>query len=76
MKSRRIKELLAILTIGDGVVALLFPGGHARLWKMGPEWLQRSTEWVAAHPNLLRLMSLSQIAWGVWLALQQHRPGE
>jgi hypothetical protein len=72
MMERRIKELVAIVTIGDGVVALLAPRGHALLWKMGPARLRRAAQWFADRPNLLRLIAASQIAWGVWLALKQH----
>jgi hypothetical protein len=72
MTERRIKELIAIVTVGDGVVALLAPQGHALLWKLGPARLQAATEWFADRPNLLRLIAASQIVWGIWLALKQH----
>ncbi|TCJ16013.1 hypothetical protein E0L93_11050 [Rubrobacter taiwanensis] len=71
MTGRRIKELAAILTIGDGVIAILSPRGHALLWRLGPA--RAPADWFAARPNLLRLIGAVQIAWGVWLALQQHK---
>lgn len=33
---RRVKELIAILMVGDGVLALVASRGHSLLWRFGP----------------------------------------
>ena len=72
MWKRRVSETLAILTIGDGAVAVAAPKGHALLWEFGPEAVRRVTRFFAAHPNHMRLLGAAQIGLGLWVALKQH----
>lgn len=71
MGSKRIKESLAIVLIGDGVVALLDPDRHNRLWKRGPEPYRKAMEAFVQRPGLTRLLSALEIGLGVWLASRQ-----
>ena len=34
--ARRLKETFAILTVGDGIIAAIFPTEHSLLWALGP----------------------------------------
>ena len=71
-----ILELVAIAMIGDGVLGVLFPKGHARLWKVGPQVWQDATEKFADNPDATRIGSLAEIIVGVVLAFAQHKNWE
>jgi hypothetical protein len=72
--SKRLKETFAIVTIGDGVVALLAPRQHSLLWgDIGPESARKIARFFADNPNYMRLLGVTQIAFGVWLAFEQYR---
>ena len=71
--TRRIKETLAILVIGDGAIALVSPSEHSLLWEVGPERVRKVARFFAENPNCLRLIGAAQIAFGLWIALRQYR---
>ena len=71
MTVRRLKEFLAILMIGDGVLALVAPGRHPRLWQFGPRRYQQLMQAFSEHPAIKRFSGIGQIGLGVWLASRQ-----
>lgn len=73
MWSRRIKETFAITTIGDGLIELLAPKEHSRLWEFGPERVCDVARFFADNPILMRLLGAAQVALGLWLAFRQYR---
>ena len=73
MWSRRIKELLAMSTIGDGVLALIVPSSHASLWLFGPQSMRKLNGWFVENPTYTRLGGLAEIGLGIWLALRQYQ---
>jgi len=73
MWSRRLKEIFPMFTIGDGVLELLAPKQHSRLWASGPASVRKLTRFFADNPNYIRLLGLTQISFGVWLAFRQYR---
>ena len=73
MWSRRLKETMALKTIGDGALALVAPREHSLLWEVGPEGIRRMTRFFADNPNYMRLLCAPQIAFGLWLAFRQYR---
>lgn len=76
MLKNHLLELVAIAMIGDGVLGVLFPKGHARLWKIGPSAWQDATEKFADNPDATRILSLAEIIIGVVLAFAQHEKWE
>ena len=72
----QVLELVAIAMIGDGVLGVLFPKGHARLWKIGPAQWQDATEKFAENPDATRIASAAEIIIGVVLAFAQHEKWE
>lgn len=76
MLKNHLLELVAIAMIGDGVLGVLFPKGHARLWKIGPSAWQDATEKFADNPEATRILSLAEIIIGVVLAFAQHEKWE
>ena len=74
MWSRRLKETFAVITIGDGVVELVAPREHSLLWAdIGPESTRKLARFFADNPTYMRLLGVTQIAWGLWLAFEQYR---
>ena len=71
--ARRMKESLAILTIGDGMIELVSPREHSLLWEFGPDRVRGVARFFAENPNLMRLLGAIQVAFGLWLALRQYR---
>ena len=71
----RIKEIVAIVTIGDGLIELISPREHSLLWEVGPEGVRKLARLSAENPNYMRLLGAAQIAFGLWLALRQYREG-
>jgi len=70
-----MKEILAILTIGDGVLELISPREHSLLWEIGPEGIRKAARFFAENPSYTRLIGAAEIALGLWLALRQYREG-
>jgi hypothetical protein len=71
--AKRIKDLIAMLLVGDGVLTLVGARQRALLWRFGPQRLRKSTDWQADHPLYVRLEGIASIGIGVWLALRQYR---
>ncbi len=73
---RNIAELIAMLAIGDGVIALVAPRRHSLLWRFGPESYRRAMEAFAERPALTRSLALAEVGLGLWLALRQYGDAE
>jgi len=71
MAYRRMIELLAVLMIGDSVVAFLRPRRYLRLWDCGPDWLRSTALFFARNRQATRTLALVELAAGVWLALRE-----
>ena len=56
MLNSRMKELLAMLMIGDAVLTPLFPRRHCLLWKFGPQPYRDLMQEFAAQPGMTRLL--------------------
>lgn len=61
-------EMLAILMIGDGVLALTQPRRHMQLWNTGPEPWRKLCSYFEQRPDLTRAVGLASIGLGLWLA--------
>ena len=73
MWANRLKESIAMISIGDGVLALIAPQNHVALWLLGPKRLRKLTLWFAENPIYTRLGGIAEIGLGIWLALRQHQ---
>ena len=69
---RRLVETFAILTIGDGAIEVIAPKEHSRLWEAGPEAARKVSRFFVDNPNYMRALGVSQIGFGIWLALRQY----
>ena len=73
MWTRRLKETFAILTVGDGIIEVIFPAEHSLLWEFGPARVRKVARFFAENPNLVRLLGAAQVAFGIWLAQRQYQ---
>lgn len=71
MWTERIKEVIAILLVGDGVVALVNPFRHSLLWRSGPGLWERLMDPFVETPALTRWLGALEAAAGLWLASRQ-----
>ena len=73
MIGRRLTEVGAKLLIRNGVVALMAPRRLSRSWQIGAKPYQNVLEAFIQRPGLTRVVSLGQVALGVWLS-RRHLP--
>ncbi|HEY2615071.1 MAG TPA: hypothetical protein VGI42_05135 [Chthoniobacterales bacterium] len=66
--TRRLIEMAALFLIGDGVMGLLKPRWHSRLWHFGPQLALALTEELAANPKIARAVYFAEAAIGVVIA--------
>ena len=71
MNARQWKELLALGMIGDGIVSLLFPADHYKLWSAGPDWNYGLLREFIKRPHLIRAIGALELLAGLWLARKQ-----
>jgi hypothetical protein len=70
---KRAQHFAAMTLIGDGVMALIHPSRDAHAWKKGPRPWCELMHFLAERPVLTRVIGATQIAGGIWWALQQSR---
>jgi len=70
--ARRLKETFAILTVGDGIIEVIFSTEHSLLWEFGPARVRKVARFFAENRNLMRLLGAAQVALGIWLAQCQY----
>lgn len=63
---------MAMVLIGDGVMALVNPRKDAKAWNKGP-WLWRTLMGeLSDRPVLTRAIGAAQVIGGIWWALHQE----
>ena len=72
MVRERVAEIAALLMVGDGVVGLVQPGRHTRLWRSGPRPYRAAMEPLVRHPGLTRVIAAAEAAAGLWWASRQQ----
>lgn len=72
ISSGRLKDFAAMLVIGDGLMAVLRPRGHAAAWKIGPEWWNNFMQCLQERPALTRTIGIAQTTVGMCWALAQQ----
>ncbi len=73
MWANRLKESIAMISIGDGVLALIAPRNHTMLWLLGPKKVRKLSAWFVENPLYIRLGGIVETGLGLWLALRQYR---
>lgn len=61
-----------MLMVGDGLLAVLEPRRHVKLWMDGPKLWRTTMMPFAKHPGMTRVLGSLELALGVWLASRQR----
>ena len=69
------QETLAIVMVGDGIVAGTFARRHILTWdfRWAPDWYRRLTRAAADRPWLVRGVAAAEVVLGLWWAHQLTR---
>ncbi len=73
LNPKRTQHFLAMVLIGDGVMALIHPARDAHAWRKGPKPWRDLMHMLSEHPNLTRAIGATQLIGGIWWALQQDK---
>ncbi len=71
LAKRWAKESLAMMMIGDGLLALVDPDRHVRLDIKGPAWWRRFLKTFAERPGMMRALGAAELGMGIWLVEKQ-----
>jgi hypothetical protein len=71
---KRCKESFGLMLIGDGVLALLEPERHVRLWAEGPRLWRMLMKPFVSRPTITRVVGGLELAFGLWLSSRQDVP--
>jgi hypothetical protein len=72
MRSQRIKEMVAMTLIGDGVLTAVDPERHMKLWRLGPKACTRTVDALTRRPVVSRVLGVAATVMGVWWASRQR----
>lgn len=72
MAWKRIKEVLALILIGDGLISVLEPRRHTELWTSGPRPYRRAMRRLGRRPGTAQAIGVALIGVGLWLAARQR----
>ena len=73
MTSTRVKAVLAMLAIGDGVVGAVAPRRHATRWSSGPQPYKTLMHPFVQHPQLTRTLAVLEVAAATAYAVRLPR---
>ena len=68
---QRIKEVIALAMIGEGIIGSLRPRRYLRLWRFGPQRYRKFIDTLVEHPTATRLLCAAEAGAGIWWALRQ-----
>ena len=71
MAYKRIKEVIGLALLGEGIIGMIAPKKYSLLWEVGPEPLREMMEKAAGNPELMRLIYAAEAGLGLWLAMRQ-----
>lgn len=74
MVQQRIAEIAALLLIGDGMVGMLQPERHTRLWRRGPTPYRAAMEPFVRHRWLSQVLGAMETGVGLCWASRQRLP--
>jgi uncharacterized membrane protein YgcG len=69
----RVRDLLGVAMVGDGLLTLIVPQRRMRRWRVGPRWLRSLTDAFARRPLLTRLAGALTAAGGLAIAVPRSR---
>lgn len=70
---RRVRDILGLLMVGDGILMALVPERRMDRWKSGPGWWRSFVREFAERPILTRLLGALTAVVGVAIAVPRAR---
>lgn len=70
-RNQRIKELIALWLVGEGIVGAIRPKRYLQLWRFGPKAYRKFIDTLTEHPNATRAFCAAEAGVGLWWALRQ-----
>ena len=70
--SARLRNLAAMMLIGDGVLAFTHPTRHNQLWQADVRGYRSAIRWFKRHPQITRAGAALQVGLGIWLGRSAH----
>jgi hypothetical protein len=67
-----MNETAAMLMVGDGILAVLEPRRHVKLWMDGPKPWRATMKPFVTRPGMTRVLGALELGLGVWLASRQR----
>ena len=74
MGAKQLKEIVGLMMVGEGVMAMVHPHGYARLWQHGPSWWRTMIDPFVRHPGKTRFVGAAEAMVGFCLASRQISP--
>lgn len=71
MDYKRIKEIIGLAMLGEGIIGLFAPKKYSLLWEIGPEPLREIMRKAAENPDKARLIYAAEAGLGLCLAMSQ-----
>jgi hypothetical protein len=63
----RILSLLAIMTIGEGIILILFSNKYLKAWLMGPRFFRNFISFFIDNPCIIRTIGVVETGFGLWI---------
>jgi hypothetical protein len=60
-----VAETMAMMAIGDGVLAAVFPVQHIERWDYGPKAWRAYLHWFSERPGLSRVLGVAEVIGGI-----------
>lgn len=75
MWQRIAQEVAGELVLADGLVSIVAPTRHMRLWRdaFAPHWWRSTVQWFVDYPSVTRAIGGLQVVVGVWLCRRAYR---
>ena len=75
MNAKRILDVVAMVSVGDGLLWVLAPQRRGLLWMIGPRSVRNLMNGVAEErPWIARSIGAAQVIVAAWVALLRYYP--
>lgn len=63
----KVRDVTAMMLIGDAVMGLLMPERHVSAWRTGSSSVDDAIDSMTRHPNGVRAAAALELAAGLWV---------
>jgi hypothetical protein len=66
-KNSRVLALLAVLTIGDGIMGAVYTKEYMKQWRLGPKFMQKMAKYFLKHLIFTKVIAILETIAGFWI---------